>query len=164
VDNVEKEVYRVRDDFIGFAPVKDKTGPGIKAAIIKALQQAHLDLGNLRGQGYDGANAMKGHLGGFAALISKDYPSAIYVLCASHSLNLVLSDPCNVDAIRNTIGTMKEMMTSIRASEKRMGTLKEQITSAEPGSRRTRWVKLSETRLVERHDAIYFFKEMFVLI
>jgi hypothetical protein len=38
VDNVEKEGYRVRDDFIGFAPVKDKTGPGIKAAIIKGLQ------------------------------------------------------------------------------------------------------------------------------
>jgi hypothetical protein len=44
VDNVEKEVYIVREDFTGFAPVKDKTGPGIKAAIIKGLHQAHLDL------------------------------------------------------------------------------------------------------------------------
>ena len=91
VDNVEKEGYRVREDFIGFAPVKDKTGPGIKAAITKGLQQAHLDLGKLQVQGYDGASAMKGHLGGCAALISKDYPSAIYVHGASHSLNLVLS-------------------------------------------------------------------------
>jgi len=99
VDNVEKEGYRFREDFIGFAPVKDKTGPEIKAAIIKGLQQAHLDHGNLRGKSYDGASAMKGHLGGCAALISKDYPSAIYVHCASHSLNLV----CKVDAIRNTI-------------------------------------------------------------
>jgi hypothetical protein len=123
-----------------------------------------LDLGNLREQGYDGASAMKGHLGGCAALISKDYPSAIYVHCASHSLNLVLSDACNVDAIRNTIGTMKKMITFIRASEKRMDTLKEQITSVEPRSRRTRLVKLSETRWVGRHDAIYFFKEMFVPI
>jgi len=54
VDNIEKEGYRVREDFIGFAPVKDKTGPGIKAAIIKGHQQAHLDLGNFRGQCYDG--------------------------------------------------------------------------------------------------------------
>jgi len=69
-----------------------------------------------------------------------------------------------VDAIRNTIGTMKEMITFIRASEKRMDTLKEQITSVEPGSRRTRLVKLRETRWVERHDAISFFKEMFVPI
>ena len=164
VDNVEKEGYRVREDFIGFAPVKDKTGPGIKAAIIKGLQQAHLDLGNLRGQGYDGASAMKGHLGGCAALISKDYPLAIYVHCASHSLNLVLSDACKVDAIRNTIGSMKEIITFIRASEKRMDTLKEQVTRVEPASRRTRLVKLSETRWVERHDAISFFKEMFVPI
>jgi hypothetical protein len=135
VDNVEKEGYRVREDFIGFAPVKDKTGPRIKAAIIKGLQQAHLDLGNLWGQCYNGASAMKGHPGGCAALISKDYPLAIYVHCASHSLNLVLSDACKVDAIRNTIGSMKEMITFIRASEKRMDTLKEQITSVEPGSR-----------------------------
>jgi hypothetical protein len=47
VDNVEKEGYRVTEAFIGFAPVKGKTVPGIKAAIIKGLQQAHLDLGHL---------------------------------------------------------------------------------------------------------------------
>jgi hypothetical protein len=51
VVSVEKGGYRVREDFIGFAPVKDNTGPRIKAAIIKSLQQEHLDLGNLRGQG-----------------------------------------------------------------------------------------------------------------
>jgi hypothetical protein len=164
VQNVENEGYIVREDFIGFAPLKDMTGPGIKAAIIKGLQQAHLDLGNLRGQGYDRASAMKGHLGGCAALISKDYPSPIYVHCASHSLNLVLSDACKFAAIRNTIGTMKEMIAFIRASEKRMDTLKEQITSVESGSRRTRLEKLSETRWVERHDATSLFKEMFVLI
>jgi hypothetical protein len=135
VDNVEKEGYRIREDLIGFAPVKDKTGPGIKAAIIKGLQQAHLDPGTLRGQDYDRVSAMKGQLGGCAALISKDYPSAIYVHCASHSLNLVFSDACNLDAIGNTIGTMKEMITFIRASEKSMDTLKEQITSVKPKSR-----------------------------
>jgi hypothetical protein len=40
-----------------------------------------------------------------------------------------------------------------------MDTLEEQITSAEPGT-----VKLNETRWVERHDSISFFKEMFVPI
>jgi len=164
VDNVEKEGYSVREDFIGFAPVKDKTCPGIKAVIIKGLQQAHLHLGNLQGQGNYGASAMKGHLGGCAALISKDYPSAIYVTSASRSHNRVLSDACKVDAIRNIIGMMKEMITFIRASEKRMDTLKEEITCVEPECRRTRLVKLSETRWVERHGTISFFQEMFVPI
>jgi hypothetical protein len=135
VDNVENEGCKVREDYSGFAPVKEKTGPGIKGAINKGLQQEHLDLGNLRGQSYDGTSAMKRCLGGCTALISKDYSSAIYVLCASHSLNLVLSDAFKVDAIRNTIRTMKEMITFIRASEKRMDTLKERIMGAEPGSR-----------------------------
>jgi hypothetical protein len=59
VDNFEKKGYIVRDDFIGFAPLKEKTGPAINAAIIKGFQQAHLDLGNHRGLGYDGSSAMK---------------------------------------------------------------------------------------------------------
>jgi len=34
-DNVEKEGYRVREDFIGFVPVKDKTGQGKKQPLSK---------------------------------------------------------------------------------------------------------------------------------
>jgi hypothetical protein len=105
---------------------------------------------------------MKGHLGGCAALISKNYPSAIYVHCASHSLNLVLSDAWKVDAIRNTIGMMKEMITFIWALEKCMDMLKEHITSIEPGSCWTRlkaeWISLGW--VPRRH----FFKEMLLLI
>jgi hypothetical protein len=52
---MSKRKVIVSEDFFGFSPVKDKTDPVIKAAIIKGLQQAQLDLGNLRGQGYDGA-------------------------------------------------------------------------------------------------------------
>jgi len=161
---MSKRKVIVREDFIGFVTVKYKTVPGIKAAIIKDIQQAHLDLGNLRGHGYDGASAMKGYLGGCAAIISKDSTLAIYVHCASHSLNLVLFDAYKFYAIRNTIGTMKEMTTFNQISEMRMGTLKEQITSTEPGSCRTRLIMLSETRWVERHDANSFFKEMFLSI
>jgi len=107
---------------------------------------------------------MTGHLGACAALISKEYPSSIYVHFASHSLNLVLSDACKVGAMRNTIGKTKDMITFIRASEKRTDTQKERITSVEPESRQTRLVKLSETQWVERHDAISFFKDMFVMV
>ena len=57
---------------------------------------------------------------------------------------------------------MKEAITFIRGSEKCMDRLKEQVTRVVPGNRRTRLIKLSETRWVERHDAISFFKEMFV--
>jgi hypothetical protein len=59
---------------------------------------------------------------------------------------------------------MKEMITFIRASEKRMDMLKEQITSVEHGSRRTILVNLSETRWVEHHDAISSFKKIFIPI
>jgi hypothetical protein len=79
-------------------------------------------------------------------------------------LNLVRLDACKFDAIRNTIGTMKEMIAFIQASERRMDRLKEQLRCVEPGRRRKRLVKLSETRWVEGHNAIPFFKEMFAPI
>jgi len=76
---------------------------------------------------------MEGHLDRCAAIISKDSPSAMYIHCASQSL----SDTCTVDAIRNTIGTMKGMITFIRDSEKRMDMLQEQILSVECCASRT---------------------------
>ena len=107
---------------------------------------------------------MKGHLGGCAAQFPRTVLRRSTFIFASHSPNSVLSDACKVDAIRNTIGTMKEIITFVRASEKRMDTPKEQITSVETGSRRTRIVKLGETRWVESYGAISFFKEMSVQI
>ena len=124
VDNVEKEGYRV-GEFHWLRACKRQDGSRNKSSHYQRPPQAHLDLGNLLEKGYDGPSSRKGHLGCCAALISMDYPSAIYVHCASHSLNLVLSDACKVDAIRNTIGTIKEMITFIRTTEKCMDKLKE---------------------------------------
>jgi hypothetical protein len=45
---MSKRKVIIREDVIGFAPVKGKTGPGIKAAIINGLGQAQLNLGKLR--------------------------------------------------------------------------------------------------------------------
>jgi hypothetical protein len=82
---MSKRKVIVREDFIGFAPVKDKTCPGIKVPIFKGLRPKHLDLGNLRGQVNEGASVMKGQLGGCAALIFKGYPSvSAFIVPAIH--------------------------------------------------------------------------------
>lgn len=44
----------------------------------------------LFGQGFDGASNMSGKFNGVQAIIREQYPQAIYVHCAAHSLNLAV--------------------------------------------------------------------------
>lgn len=50
---------------------------------------------------------MSGKLNGVAALIRKEYPSALYIHCSAHNLNLSVSYACNIQGIRNTMGTVE---------------------------------------------------------
>jgi len=44
----------------------------------------------IRGQGYDGASNMKGDIKGLKTLIMQESPSAYYIHCFAHQLQLVL--------------------------------------------------------------------------
>lgn len=44
----------------------------------------------VRGQGYDGASNMRGEFNGLRAMISRDNPSAHYIHCFAHQLQLVI--------------------------------------------------------------------------
>ena len=62
----------------------------IASALKDCLIRMCLPLSQCRGQAYDGASNMSGHLTGVAARIEKEFPSAIYVHCFAHCTNLVL--------------------------------------------------------------------------
>lgn len=66
------------------------TGRCLADKIVSSLQSYGLNLNNLRGQAYDGAGNMAGSSRGMAALISAEYPLALYLHCASHCLNLAV--------------------------------------------------------------------------
>jgi hypothetical protein len=85
----------VREDFISFTPLGiDTTGAAIAEVILKQLKSVGVDTKYMIGQGYDGASCMSGYISGVQACIRKTCPSAIYVHCASHCLNLTLSKSC----------------------------------------------------------------------
>ncbi|XP_029345879.1 LOW QUALITY PROTEIN: zinc finger MYM-type protein 1-like [Acyrthosiphon pisum] len=154
---VDDELNEVREDFLKFVPVTDVSGKGLADTIKKELMYFGLDLKNLRGQGYDGAAAMSGAFNGVQALILKEYPSAIYTHCLSHSLNLVLNDSSKLQTIRNTIGTIREVSTFLRASVRRTNILKSKLIKYNLKS--SRLMNYCDTRWVERHEAIALFKD-----
>ena len=60
-----------------------------------------LDLKFLRGQGYDGVGNMAGKCRGASALITEDYPKALYFHCTVHILILCVVRACKVQSVQN---------------------------------------------------------------
>ena len=57
----------VREEFLGFVPVEDRTAEGIASQILSVCEEYGMNLDKLIGQGYDGCSAMAGKEGGVQA-------------------------------------------------------------------------------------------------
>ncbi|KAL4123082.1 hypothetical protein QTP88_015314 [Uroleucon formosanum] len=90
----------VKEQFLKFVPVMDLSGSALASIIINELTEMKIEVQYLRGQGYDGAASMSGRFNGVQACIKKEYKTAIYVHCSSHSLNLAVSYACGLQGIR----------------------------------------------------------------
>ncbi|KAH8035898.1 hypothetical protein HPB51_010650 [Rhipicephalus microplus] len=67
----------LKEDFVDFVPVYDLTGKALASTILNSLRGHGFDLNLLRGQGYDGAASMSGHLNGVQAFIRQTAPKAL---------------------------------------------------------------------------------------
>ncbi|XP_052206859.1 uncharacterized protein LOC127811192 [Diospyros lotus] len=76
--------------FFAIKSVSNITSLNLKNEISDILARHDLQLSKMRGQGYDGANNMRGTWNGLQALFLRDYPFAYYVHCFAHRLQLAL--------------------------------------------------------------------------
>ncbi|XP_049303765.1 zinc finger MYM-type protein 1-like [Bactrocera dorsalis] len=121
-------------------------------------------MAKLVGQGYDGAANMSGHLSGVQTRIRQLYPKARYVHCASHRLNLALSNTISLPSIRNCIGIVNEIENLFRNHSNANTTFQDVIQKHAPESKKRRLVRLCETRFIERHESFISFMELFKFI
>lgn len=77
----------IREEFIGFVELTKTDAETISQSILFCMEQWGLDITKLRGQGYDGASVMSGHVSGVQSRIREVSPKAVYVHCRSHNLN-----------------------------------------------------------------------------
>jgi hypothetical protein len=85
----------VCERFIGFADVSsDRTATAVSEHVFRILALFNCDQ-KLVAQGYDGAATFSGHLNGVQSLVKKRCPSALFIHCYAHRLNLVLSQSVN---------------------------------------------------------------------
>ena len=81
------------------------SGQALADMILDRIREYGLDPVLIRGQGYDGAGNMSGKFRGYAALISRFCPKAVYVHCYS-------PEPvydCDLQVVRNVIGTLNQV-------------------------------------------------------
>lgn len=149
----------IKEDFLQFVPVHDLKGKGLASVIVASLAKFGINTKYLRGQGYDGASAMSGKFIGAQAHVQDTHPMAIYVHCASHSLNLAISTSCSVTDIRNCCAIASKIYVFFN-TPKRCEVLKKSICEKCPDTKATRLKQMCPTRWVERHDSILQLEEI----
>ena len=83
----------IREEFVDFVLCDEgTTGRAITDKILFKLDEYKLNIGNIRGQCYDGAGNMAGRMNGAAALIQGESGAskAQYFHCSAHALNLCI--------------------------------------------------------------------------
>jgi len=150
---------QVREDFLQFVPVYDVTGKALSTVILDSLSKFGVRIDKMRGQGYDGAASMSGHISGVQTHVRQRCPLPVDVHCSSHSLNLAVSNACDVAAVRNCMGTIGAVHTFLN-TPKRNTLLKQCVESLLPTSSHHRLKQMCPTRWVERHDSVHIFKQL----
>ena len=80
-----------------------------------------LPIGKCRGQAYDGASNMSGHLVGVSARVQQCEETAVFVHCLAHCTNLCLQRagkqlPCVCDALDLVMGLTQLIRFSLKRS------------------------------------------------
>ncbi|EFA06509.1 52 kDa repressor of the inhibitor of the protein kinase-like Protein [Tribolium castaneum] len=159
--NSTSEMNQIREDFFGFVNCHTEnysdftcepvlTGKILAKTVIQSLTNAELKLEDCIGIGTDGCSVMLGDKNGAVTNLQKSLKNAVRCPCYNHSLNLSISKSSSVQAVRNAMGTLKDVVSFINASAKRNNVLK--------FKNKHQLMKLCETRWSERHDSVLRFK------
>ena len=92
----------IREGFLRFWHCElGLSGKALAETILTEIGNLTLDINNCRGQGYDGAASVSGHIKGLSAHIVRINEKAVYTHCHSHLLNLVVAASCSIQYVRN---------------------------------------------------------------
>ena len=146
--------FAIEESFLQFVPITDLSGKNLASTILNNLSDIGIDVSKMRGQGYDGATAMSGRLNGAQAYIREIIPIALYVHCAAHSLNLAVSNLCDLSPVRNCTGTIASVYNFFNAP-KRQNILRKSINTISSTTKAQKLVQICATRWVDRHESVF---------
>ena len=151
--------FAIEESFLQFVPITDLSGKNLASTILNNLSDTGIDVSKMRGQGYDGATAMSGRLNGAQAYIREIIPTALYVHCAAHNLNLAVSNSCDLSPVRNCMGTIASVHNFFNAP-KRQNILRKSINTISSTIKAQKLVQICATRWVDRHESVSVFSNL----
>lgn len=149
---------------MAFVPCEAVTGDALTEQILQCLDDWNLQVGDVRGQGYDGAGNMSGKFKGVQGRISNLNKKALYFHCASHNLSLCVLKSCQVSAVKNMVATMTDLAYFFNYAPQKQRHFDRVLESAAVPSRKHKIVDLCKTRWVERHTAFETFADLYQVL
>ena len=144
----------INERFLTFFQATKLDAESLSSYLVKILEDNGLDPARIVSQGYDGASVMSGHLTGVQQRIKEKCPSAIYIHCCAHILNLVLVDCSKKVQLAHDFFCLLEslyvFMVASKAHSMFIATQKE----LHPDKPTHELQRLSDTRWACRHDAV----------
>ncbi len=115
------EEYEIYEDSIGLIQVPKTDANTLICALKDILIRCILSLSQCRGQAYNGASNMSGHLRGVAAQIKREQPAVLHVHCLAHCLNLCLQDAARICShVRYALELIIELVKLIKFSPQKI--------------------------------------------
>ncbi|CAH1111665.1 unnamed protein product [Psylliodes chrysocephalus] len=120
-------------------------------SVLKMMKSLGLDVKKCVGINCDGCSVNNSKVKGAAAAeIQKEAVNAIVCPCYNHALNLPISKSLSVRNVKNTSGTIQEIVKFFQGSAKRFFVLKKHLKHSLSSP--------CQTRSIERHDSILEFQ------
>ncbi|XP_026821585.1 protein FAM200B-like [Rhopalosiphum maidis] len=131
-------------DISGFGEIK-LTGQALGHIVLDILtKDLALDLKCCVGVATDGCAVMMSEDYGAVTTVKKECSIAVYCPCFNHALNNSLAQTSKIVPIRNTIGTLKEIIAFFNASAKRHLVLENISAKQLTGLCQTRWIEIQD--------------------
>ena len=139
----------IREEFIAFLHCKwGLSGAQLAKLILEHVNELTLSIDDCRGQGYDGAGAVAGHINDLRAHILQLNPKAFYTHCYSHRFNLSVCDSLSIVEITEMLKHVKEVSNFINISQTRSIPFQEYVKAyrTDTTTRKTKLADVCRTR------------------
>ena len=155
----------IREEFLGFLHCElGLFGKALAETILTEIGNLTLDINNCRGQRYDGAASVSGHINGLSAHIVRVNEKAVYTHCHSHRLDLVVAASCSIQYVRNILDQIKELSFFFNFSEPRQKMLDLSIENHALDCLKKKLKNVCRKRWVEQIPGLDYFEDLYISI